>query len=291
LFVSRDAGRTWKQLRAESLAGTSLMLPPAYPFDNRIFAMGPSGLQMSTDGGNKFSVEFPLDGGAAISPLFNSSNAGRRILVGGAGTIMEYWPDKSGSTSNPAPMVLLPRTSSTVAFSPDYASRRLIFLGSMGVNENGLYAADVDRCLGSTCTRTTLPVRGYTSFVFSPSFTTNNTMFAYTPEGLFMSRDAGENYTTVGLPKGYSPGSLMKVAVRGNALYVAYASYQRGDPGLYRSLDFGKTWSPIRVGSRDFESGARLVATLPDGTVLAAGRSLGIACSGDGGTTWSARCA
>lgn len=290
LFVSRDAGATWKQLRAESIGGTAVMLPPAYPRDNRIFAMSADGLRVSTDGGNSFSQVYPLDAtGAAISPLFNERASERRILMGDTPTVMEYWPDKVGLQAGPAPLALPPGNYSHIAFSPDYRTRPVIFAASMSANQRGLHGSYVDRCEASICSRTELPANGRARFVFSPSFAQDDTMYTYTPEGIFVSRDAGETYRKIKLPSAIPLGGLNKVAVGTDYMYVASPTY--GSSGVYRSSDEGRTWTAVHIDidQQNFEPGAWTIEILPDGRLLAGGNR-GLACSLDQGRSWSARC-
>src|SRR3712207_7619789 len=50
----------------------SVMLPPAYPADSRIFEIDDRALRVSGDGGHIFRPLTPLGGHAAMSPGFSS---------------------------------------------------------------------------------------------------------------------------------------------------------------------------------------------------------------------------
>jgi len=67
LFRSTDAGVSWKRLPAVGFVGGTIMLPPSYPADDRIFIAGPNALQVSNDGGRSFTDLTPLGGFAAMS--------------------------------------------------------------------------------------------------------------------------------------------------------------------------------------------------------------------------------
>lgn len=96
LFRSVDGGKRWVRLPSTGFYGVSLLLPPQFGVgDNRIFAMGPGGLQVSEDGGKSFVPAAVAGanqtiGSAAISPAFNVGDPS--ILIG-AQTLMRYRDD------------------------------------------------------------------------------------------------------------------------------------------------------------------------------------------------------
>src|SRR5439155_25702296 len=62
LYHSPDGGVTWVHLKAAGFTGGTVLLAPNFPVDNRIFVSGPSGLQISRDGGATFATAVPLAG-------------------------------------------------------------------------------------------------------------------------------------------------------------------------------------------------------------------------------------
>lgn len=293
LFTSRDGGTSWTRARASGLSGTGIALPPAYPADGRIFAMGASGLQVSLDEGETFSTVSPLSGSYAISPRFNKGDA--RILIGSPGTLMEYWPDQYGITK-PSAFVIAPRAFSTVTFAPRGSSADVIFIGSFTANAGNIYGSLIDRCTSAVCHSISLPARGDPFLAFSPRFAQDRLAFAYTGNALFRSVDAGLSFDTVRLPAAFGRlDGLTSVIVQpstpdGTALYIGFNSSSGAGTGLYRSFDRGSTWTRMSVGVKGFQFGVGALTSLGADRLLAAGSSGGLACSVDGGATWSSRC-
>ncbi len=152
LFRSTDGGASWTQLRAQGFKGYRLLLPPAYPKDPTIFAMGPAGLQRSDDAGATFQTVHPIEGEAAMSPLFNDGDP--RILIA-AGTVFEYWANTGVLT--PASLIAPAGLRLTVAFSPSFPSDERFFVGGLGVDTTGVQRPSIHRCTGVVCEQTLLP--------------------------------------------------------------------------------------------------------------------------------------
>jgi RNA polymerase sigma-70 factor (ECF subfamily) len=301
LFVSHDSGVSWTRLPAQSLAGVKIALPPAYPRDARIFAMGTTtGLQISKDGGKTFAQMTTPHGDFAISPRFNERD--ERILIGAPGTIMEYRP--ADDSINPAPLLLLPRLSSTVAFAPG-SSYSLVFAGSSTpvdgsstptVGSSTPTGAVVDRCQSYACTRLPLPASSEPSIAFSPRFAQDGLVYAFTGKALFRLTPEADDFQSVALPGSFSASdSLTSVLVQvppvgRPLLFVAFSSASGNDTGLYRSSDGGASWTQLTVGMRGFEFGVGVMAAPTPDQLLIAGLHGGVACSYDAGNTWSSRC-
>jgi RNA polymerase sigma-70 factor (ECF subfamily) len=283
LFVTRDGGRSWEKLAALGLSGDTLVLPPNYPSDPRIFAMGPVGLQESDDGGLTFTVKNPLTGDVAISPLFNSGDP--RILIG-ARAILEYWPNQA--VIKPAALSASSPVGTSISFSPSYASDRLILLGGAQPKVGGqVYASTVWRCDTSLCSSTTLGGGvGKVSIRTSPTFGADDIVFAFGGRNLYRSRDGARTFEKASLE---SLGTVSDLVIGSGGRQILAAL--RGDSkNLFRSSDSGRTWIPVELAVPGFERGTRSLArSTQGGRVFAAGIT-GIACSVDGGRTWATRC-
>ena len=68
LFVSHDAGASWRHLAATGFASGQILLPWNYPTDPIILAVGGSGIQRSDDGGDTFRTVVPGAVRAAVEP-------------------------------------------------------------------------------------------------------------------------------------------------------------------------------------------------------------------------------
>ena len=125
----------------------TVMLPPAYPADPRIFEIDEHALRVSADGGHLFRALTPLGGHAAMSPDF--SGADRQILVGA----MPGWIYHD-SNSIVTPFNLAPEPTSVAlsfAHSPDYSSDHRLIVAGTGPPLAS--QSMVSLCTGSTCTR------------------------------------------------------------------------------------------------------------------------------------------
>ena len=288
LFKSRDGGRSWQRLASKDFTGHTVLLPPSYPADPRIFAMGESGLQVSEDGGITFHDVLPLEGDAAISPQFSDEDP--RILVG-ASVVTEYWPNEA--LAKPAALVGPVGTWLTVTFSPNYATDGIVFVGGIRPDASGVMRPTVNRCAGSVCENVIFE-EGFDApwLRASQAFARDGTVYAFTSRVLFRSADGGHAFTSSS-PAYAGRGTIRDLFVPNGREVVAAVQHagDTGSGGVYRSVDGGRTWSGGRVAAAGFESGVSRVIGLPDGRLIALGASSGIACSADGGRSWSERCA
>jgi hypothetical protein len=286
LFISRDGGRTWVRRSTNDFQGHTVLLPPSYPADPRIFAMGPSGLQASADDGATFDVVLPIQGDAAISPLFDNSDP--RILIG-ATVVTEYWADSE--LAKPATLIGPAGTWLTVAFSPAYADDHTIFVGGIRPDATGAMRPTVNRCADSVCESVVFE-EGFDAPWIRPSasFATDRTVYAFTAHALFRSRDAGATFT-YSLPWYAARANIRDVATTADGtVLVAVDAAHSVKGGVFRSAD-GVMWKRSTIALAGFETGVARIVALPEGRLIALGASRGMACSEDGGLSWTARCA
>lgn len=294
LFLSRDGGATWKRLWAKRFEGSTILLPPSFGRgDDRIFSMGSSGLYVSENGGSTFrpaatsGTTFAV-GAVAISPAFNSGDP--TILIG-AQSMMRY--DDGRRSIEPAPFTALPGPLEP-AYSPGYPADGRILVGGMRVDPtSGSATPSVFLCRGSLCSETPLAGTGQSPRIrLAPDFQVSNSGFAFTDSSLFATEDGGSTFTPVSTP---GTGLIRDIAVGpgGRTVFVAVGPFltTKGAPkargGLFVSRDRGAHWS--RVSSPLLAGGAGAVV-LSGVDVFAATAPRGIACSTDGGRTWSRRC-
>ncbi|MGH2794185.1 MAG: sigma-70 family RNA polymerase sigma factor [Actinomycetota bacterium] len=287
LYISRDGGETWHRRRSKNFNGHTVLLPPSYPDDKRIFAMGDSGLEVSDDGGETFRVVVPLQGDVAISPLFHRDDP--RILIG-ATVVTEYWANRD--LAKPATLVGPAGTWLTIAFSPAFAEDGTIFVGGISPDTTGALRPSVNRCTGSVCQNVVFAKGFDAPWVRpSPSFARDRTVYAFTSHALFRSIDGGTTYKTSS-PSFALDGSFRDLIVLPDGTLIAAVSHkEKAHSGLYRSGDGGVTWTGGRVSVPGFEAGASRIVAIPDGRLIALGEGSGIACSIDDGSSWKTRCA
>jgi len=289
LFHSTDGGTTWARVWSLDFGGGTVMLPPAYPADHRVFEIDDHALRMATDGGHVFRPLTPLGGHAAMSPGFSSVD--RQILVGA----MPGWIWHDG-TSLVTPFNLAPEPASVAlsfAYSPTYVSdQKLVVAGTaLGPLSQSL----VSRCTGSTCTPAT-PLAGSAgtpSLLASKSYASSGLAYAWQSARFYRSVDGGASFAPVVLP---ANGNVQSVAEdEGGSLYVALLSVLpngTSSGGVFVSHDAGRSWSRIGAGTA-LERGATAVMPLPDGRLLVAPYAPdggGLLCSGDGGNSFAPRC-
>jgi RNA polymerase sigma-70 factor, ECF subfamily len=292
IFRSRDAGASWTKLPAIGFVGGTLMLPPSYPADSRIFVAGPTALQVSNDGGATFKNLTPLGGFGAISPAFSAGDP--RILLGAIPGWV-YHDDSKVVTPldmTPAPVGWAQR----FAFSPSYPADPRVAIG--GTNRDG----DPQRSAVAMCRRAncgpavSLPgLLGAPNLLLTRRFSTTGIMFAWAANMLYRSTDGGSSFAALSLPMDASVEALSE---DGSGSLYAALDFVTGTSdgtigGIFVSHDRGSTWARLGEGTA-LAKGTSTVAAMPDGHLFAspdAFRGGGVFCSTDAGQTWARRCA
>lgn len=290
LFQSDDGGASWRRLGATGFRGGTVMLPPAYPADPRIFVLGPHALQESTDGGETFLARTPAGRNGAMSPAFSS---GDPVIWVGFAPGWVYHDDTKAVTPlqmRPPPVA----DYATYAFSPAWPADNRVLLGGWNAGSDGPQSATVSLCEQSSCRMPSLlpGAIGSPELLTLPSFQTTGTAFAWSGDKLYRTENGGRSFQLRLLP---APGKVSGiVAAPDDRLYMAMADVTLGGPvgGLYVSDDRGDTWRELGEGTR-LSKGVVSVAALPNGNILAAvqvSAGGGLLCSADDGRTWARRC-
>ena len=290
LFISHNGGATWTQQAADGFTGYDVILPPDFPRDPRIFAMAPEGLEMSKNLGLSFKVALPVQGEAAISPLFDAGDG--RLLVANA-SVIEYWPESG--LAKPAVMIGPAGRWLTVEFSSTYRLDRTVFVGGIRV-VNGEVRSAVYRCSDDICGATDLPGATDAPWIrVSPRFSGDHLAYAFTPYSLYRSTDGGSSFAGVSVAVDPSTSYIRDVLVGGagteGSVLMAVQSSRALRSGIYRSTDAGATWARIVVPLSGFRLGVASFERAPSGRLFALGITRGLVCSDDGGRTWQSRCA
>ena len=131
-----------------------------------------------------------------------------------------------------------------------------------------------------------------TIFTIAPSPRDPNTIWTGSDDGIVsITRDGGKNWQRVTPPDlpGFARISLIEASPhRPDTAYLAANRYQQDDwrPYLYRTDDYGRTWTKIvdGIGTRDFARAIREDPKRPG--LLFAGTEHGIHVSFDNGARW-----
>ena len=287
LFTSGDGGTSWRRLPARGLSGHTLIVPPGSD-GSRLFAMAPTGLQVSSDGGRSFRMVGPtgvplLTGSVAVSPAFDR---GDPIMLIGAQTLLRY--DDAAATITPEPSTTLNGPFEPV-FSPSYPADPRFLVGGMRV-EDGVLKATVFNCrTRAGCSW--MNVRGGNAVPKirpRPDYASSDVAFAFTPNGLYRSDDVwGFSRIETPWPRDVRLRDLALLGA-GKTMFAAVHAVEPGEEeGLYRSDDGGLTWS--EVSSPVFADGAATIA-VSGSRLLVSLPGNGLACSSDRGEHWSRRC-
>ena len=289
LFRSTDGGVTWVRVWSVAFGGGTVLLPPAYPADQRIFEIDDHALRMSADGGHLFRPLTPLGGHAAMSPGFSAAD--RQILVGA----MPGWIYHDGS-SLVTPFNLAPEPLSVAlsfAYSPSYTSDHKLIVAGTGAPVIG--QSLVSLCTVATCTpaKPLVGSVGTPSVLASRSYATSGLAYAWQQTRFYRSIDGGASFGQVALPV---PGAVQSVAEdQTGGLFVALLATGAdgaSSGGVFVSRNAGTTWSRIGAGTA-LDRGATAVMPLPDGRLLAApyaARGGGLLCSGSDDGSFAPRC-
>lgn len=295
LFVSRDGGATWETRPSLLLFGHSLVLPPRYPEDRRIFAVGDLSVQQSDDFGAIFKTVSPWGGrSGAISPLFGNGDS--RVLISGR-NVIEY--DADLGVTRPALLAIPPpflgSTYPAIAFSPGYFSDSTVFVSDAGI---------LHRCTGLFCEQVEIPTQGVPRLRFGSRCNQDGLAYAFASYTVLVSHDGARTLEYVPFPINYQSDNIGSRYIQDMAVLCSPSSdpaifvsafdfsfmSQRTPPGIYRSFDAGSSWTRASINLPGFDGAAfKLIAT-PTGRLIASGLYNGIACSEDLGATWARRC-
>ncbi len=284
LFGSSDGGVTWTRLPASGFMGTQIAVPPGD--GNKVFAMGPNGLQISDDGGNSFGpavvTGLPMaTGSMAVSPLFNDGDP--TVLIG-AQTLMRY--TDSDRLINPYPGSLTGPFEP--AFSPTFESDSLFFLGGLRHGTLDGLTSTVYICNANGCNYRKLPARDQVPKIRLSGRSTQEGplgVYAFTQDEMFIAEGDLTQFRALSTP--WTEGTIadLEVSPDGNLTIVSIVGGTQA--GLYLSADGGTEWR--RVPSRVTRNGARDIV-LSGERIIVALADTGVACSEDHGMTFVRRC-
>lgn len=299
LLRSDDRGVTWTRLPAVGRDAGSILLPPAYPRDPRIFSASAATFSVSSDGGQTFRPLFTATGPASMSPLFSDGDP--RVLFGTdpiltTPTARQYVDGEPTLRPLylPLPVDVLPvgfrfsagyshdgRILVTTVDAPKVVdTATLSFRPSM--HETAVFGCDAASCrrvvgLGQ--------VNGNVAWV---STAQDAVVLIAGPRSLYRSTDGGRTFAELAVPDGRSRTRSALVATPEGRVLLSVEPFGKGASRLYASDDNGSSWELVAEASDSFER----LAVLPDGALLEGRLDAvgGIRCSVDGGRTWARAC-
>ncbi len=146
---------------------------------------------------------------------------------------------------------------------------------------------------GGPITKDNTSVEYYcTIFAAAESPRVKDLLWVGSDDGLVhVSRDGGENWknvTPAGMPEWMMINSIEPDPHHDGGCYIAGTRYKLGDytPYLYRTMDYGKTWTKITDGIKDDHFTRVLRVDPVQQGILYAGTETGMYISFDDGNTW-----
>jgi RNA polymerase sigma factor (sigma-70 family) len=292
LFASYDAGASWTHVPALGFVGGQILLPSAYPRDPVIFAIGPAGLQRSTDRGGTFVTVVPGVSGAAMLP---AASAGQETIVLNTVPLTVYSEATGLLSVGPAlpPAVTTVDALAYVGPSLLVAAERPNLLAG-GRSDGVLSRCDTAQCLAGTV----LPGQIVQSLFISPTAAADHTVAAIADGQFLISRDNGATFQADPLPYAARPLAVAfasDYATSGTLLVVGALTSPTPHDILLRT-DAGVPFAESPVSGLPSSEGLSSLS-IPSGSRVIAGLSLadaagdfGIRCSVDGGHAWRATC-
>jgi len=291
LYQSSDGGATWHSVSTDqTYAGGRILLPPAWPQDRTMFAMGTTGLQRSTDG-QHFSVVVPVEAPASIAPDSALGNA--RVLV--AANPLLFYSSGSGAVSQGPVLPAGLGLAEDAAFVGD--SQHIVVTAPIASTTNpvsGQQQSVVVQCLAASCATVATPA-GSTALhlAVSPAAATDHTVVAVSGATLLRSVDGGATFAAsrVPVPDGaQTVAAFAGVGAAGGLLVAGFG----GQPVVVH-VQSGGGVTQMPSSGLPASSALTALAVLADGRVLAtvAANStdrLGVVCLLPGRAGWAPYC-
>lgn len=311
LFRSVDGGATWEKLPAKGLDAERIFVPPEYPEDPRIFAIGQLGLLISEDRGETFHPATSVPAkrysfyDIAFWPGFGDGSEDRLVLSDVRSGVWVF----DASTRAVAPLPLdkgLEVRGVRFGLNDDDEVGVLLTVthDRLAVFRQNLDRTGVYFCTLVRCERHVDLPSGHARFVEAQSGSAglDNALTVSYGSILFGSDDHGRSFSEYAVEESPRRGLGVVVVGGDHGWYTRSVELVQGpdhrsiaETAIYRSDDAGRVWREIGR-SADVALGALTV--LPSGRLIATGhlREEGsfwgntILCSEDGGQTWERRC-
>jgi photosystem II stability/assembly factor-like uncharacterized protein len=245
LYRSTDRGATWTRLECPAASVNALLATPG----DGLLAATESGVYQSLDRGETWRRLADLPDSISLA-------AGGGLLA--AGSIDRgVWRAAAGGAWQPEPIPPL-RSMSGLALSPGFDRDGVAFMH--GLQEGAWRTRDG----GATWEQLDLPTLDIRALAVSPAFASIPALAAASPEGAFVSRDAGDTWQLAA----QEPAVALAFAPDGGVLAAAF-----DQQGLRVTADLGKAWRRLpgpwdaggRVAALAVTAGPRLAVALLEG--------------------------
>jgi len=261
-----------------------MAISPDFGNDRTIFAGAyGGGVYRSQDGGEIWEATATGLRGTHISGLATSPDYGEDETVF-AGNM--YGVEKSADHGdfwicnkvNPDDFIYI----RSLAVSPDYESDCTLFAANGSQGEYALYKTEDG---GESYAPLNCPFDQARGLTISPSFGTDQTLFATTRDGIYRSRDGGFSWENRGPWFGTNYSCAISPDFQTDEILFAGTN----GAGFFKSPDGGDTWYHLSADLDGMVINALGVSPqfTIDQTLFAATKSHGVFRSVDGGATWS----
>ena len=300
VYRTNDSGNSWQRVSPSGWVVTALAISPAFTTDRTLATVGlpTTGMQVyhSTDAGQSWQAPtttpypngFPNALGLAISPNFLADHT--VYVLGGSQT---YTSTDGGLTFVQAGAWFASHQVLSLAFSPAFATDRTLF--TLVQNEGLAKSSDGGATWGLTGLSGAL-----STFAVSSDYAHDQMLAAtrLSTGQVLTSTDGGSSWLTSTLTLGVGGPHIVLFSPTFSSDRIILAA-RSTDPGAYRSIDGGGTWSPAGWYSPTqpyyggFMGGSVLALALAphtssDATALA-GTSSGLYRSSNWGEYWYQR--
>jgi RNA polymerase sigma-70 factor, ECF subfamily len=293
LYRSTDGGASWHNTNALNYGGGRLLLPPSWPKDPTMFAVGSQGLQRSTDGGQSFTLAVPVVAPAAIAPDSAPGNA--RVLIG-ANPLLVYSSAGAGSVSQGPVLPAGLTTPDDVAYAGD--SQHILATAEVVSGDyvvSGQQTGAIVECVGGACkvvaTKANAPKLRLT---VSPAFAADRTAVATSGTTILESTDGGASFSTLQAPLHGAAHALVTFTPSGGGQSLVVAGLGSASPVV---VQMAPTGTSTDMPSQGLPAGSAVttLTALADGRLLAAisadpALHFGLLCLSPGATAWNASC-
>jgi len=291
LYRSNDGGATWTEVSSPTFGGGRILLPAAWPQDPFMLAMGPQGLQKSTDGVN-FTPVLPVQAPAAVVP--GTRAGGAEVLI--ATNPMLVYSEATNTVSQGPALPAGLEQPTDVAYVGDAHHLEVTSVVASGTDPvTGAETGAVVQCVDSACsTVATTPGVAPLWLTVSPRASVDHAVAAFHSSLVLRSVDAGASFTTSHLPVATGTSTVVTYAAGGSPAGVLATAFSQR-PLVLQLSEAGTT---TQMPSQGLPTRAPLNAlvALGDGRLLVAASmnlsngDFGLLCLAPGRASWVVGC-